>query len=520
MDKKNYFLSGNFRHFPAMILFLVFLSIGWLLHRDYGLHWDSWSQYELGLINYNFVFRGDNQLLSYKYRYYGPIFELILLFLTGSMDIRDMFFAQHFLTYCSFLIGLIGFYILIFRISHKTSLAFLGCLMIILNPRILADSFYNTKDIPFMSAFILSILTLHILYSRLRWTSIFLHAVSSAIMIAIRMQGVLIYALSLFVFLILFMQKKDSKYRKNILLLTSAYLIFSFLVLVIIFPALWNNPIREIVYGLRQLSRFPWPGGSVLYRGAMIDATDLPWHYVPNWVLITTPVIISIFFVIGLFFLMFCLCTRPSDLLNKDFWFSMSFLWLSIPVFSVILFKSVLYDGWRHLFFIYPAYVLIAIYGLDNLLSYQIPGIIARHQQFFIYGAIALGLIHPVLFIIQNHPHEYVYFNQFAGQDYQEIKQKYETDYWGLSYFDSLKYLVELDKRLKIPIKFDNTPGKLNVMMLPVEDADRIAVKSELTKADYFITNYRWHPDEYDLALLHSIRVNGANVNSIYWVYP
>jgi hypothetical protein len=92
-------------------------------------------------------------------------------------------------------------------------------------------------------------------------------------------------------------------------------------------------------------------------------------------------------------------------------------------------------------------------------------------------------------------------------------------DYWGLAYFDALKDLSKLDKRPQIFVKLDNTPGKLNLMMLPEEDKERFIVKSDLDKSDYFLTNYRWRTEEYDLVLFHAIKINNASINSIYLAY-
>jgi len=517
MKHKRHPSSEIIRHLPAVFLFSIFLLVGWYFHRDYGLHWDSWSQYQIGKINYQYIFHGDNLLLTYKDRYYGPFFELLLLFLTGSMSIQEMFFAQHFITYCFFIFGLAGFYVLIFRITRKPALAIIGIILIFLSPRILADSFYNTKDIPFMSAFILAFLTLHILYSRLNWTTIIIHSLATAIMIAIRLQGVFIYALTFLAFISLFFKKDEKKYRRKIIKTFTIYIIISFALLVLFFPALWSNPIREIYLGLRQLSRFPWTGGAVFYRGSLIDATALPWHYLPNWILITTPIIITSFFMTGAIFLAIRFFERPKGFFHEHFWFSMSFIWLAVPFLSVLALRSVLYDGWRHLFFIYPAYILVALFGLDNLLSLQLKYLSSVLQEFVLYAIVILGLIQPLRFIIRNHPYEYVYFNRFAGADYQVIKNNFEMDYWGLAYFDALKDLSKLDNNPQIYIKLDNTPGKLNLMMLPEKDAERFILKNDLDKSNYFLTNYRWHPEGYDLDLFHSIKVNNAKINSIYF---
>ena len=39
------------------------------------------------------------------------------------------------------------------------------------------------------------------------------------------------------------------------------------------------------------------------------------------------------------------------------------------PLFAVIFLHSVVYDSWRHLYFIYPSFLLIALYGFQKIIS-------------------------------------------------------------------------------------------------------------------------------------------------------
>ena len=40
------------------------------------------------------------------------------------------------------------------------------------------------------------------------------------------------------------------------------------------------------------------------------------------------------------------------------------------------------------------------------------------------------------------HPYEHIYFNKIIGNNLREIKYKYELDYWGLSYVEGIKYIL------------------------------------------------------------------------------
>ncbi len=496
--------------------FLILLLIGLGIYRDYGLHWDSRYQVELGELNYRYIFLKDQALLQYRYRYYGPLFEIFLYIVTRGIPIREMYFTQHLLTFLFFYGGVICFYFLVKLVFKDWRLGLVGCLFLVLSPRIFADSFYNTKDIPFMAAFILATYTLLRLNEKMNWTRILIHGLTSAILIALRLQGVLVLAMTMVFIEIDFINQHAGKPRRKIIAMGLLYILLTAGLVILFFPTLWKNPMGEFIHGLEQLSRFPWTGGAVLYRGRMVDASNLPWHYVPVWVVITTPLIISALFVIGFGWQGLWLLKKPQELLDYHRGFLLAMMWLVIPVAVVILLRSVLYDGWRHMYFIYPAYLLIALYGLQNLLTIKSKRISRDSFQLVILLLVVIELAFPLGFMLHNHPYEHVFFNRLAGSDYSEIKKKFEMDYWGLSYRQTLEYLLLHDNRPLIKLKADNSPGELNALLLPTEDRQRLSFVKSIDETDYFITNFRWHPEDYHYDKYHEIMVEDVSINAIY----
>ncbi|GAJ22942.1 unnamed protein product, partial [marine sediment metagenome] len=65
--------------------------------------------------------------------------------------------------------------------------------------------------------------------------------------------------------------------------------------------------------------------------------------------------------------------------------------------------------------------------------------------------------------MIKNHPHQNVYFNFFAGKN---IKERFELDYWGLSYKQALEYVLENDSSEIINIQVSQHPGVYNQFIL------------------------------------------------------
>lgn len=93
-------------------------------------------------------------------------------------------------------------------------------------------------------------------------------------------------------------------------------------------------------------------------------------------------------------------------------------------IFTVILLDSTLYNGWRHLYFVYPIILLISLKGLYLIdLKY-----LKKNRLIIIF--VTLFLTHITFVMVKDHPHQNVYFNFFAGKN---IETKFELDYWGLS---------------------------------------------------------------------------------------
>jgi hypothetical protein len=104
------------------------------------------------------------------------------------------------------------------------------------------------------------------------------------------------------------------------------------------------------------------------------------------------------------------------------------------PLFAVWLFNSILYDGWRQLFFIYPPLLLLgvgAFHRWRNITKKHIDKALYRMGYAAAWGLVALALISNLVIIIQYHPNQQAWLNFLAGD---EPKLQYEMDYWGLSF--------------------------------------------------------------------------------------
>ena len=121
-----------------------------------------------------------------------------------------------------------------------------------------------------------------------------------------------------------------------------------------------------------------------------------------------------------------------------------------IPLFAIIILNSTLYDGWRHLFFIYPSFLMISLLGLHIIKIF----FFKKNKNLLLI--LSFLLLSPTLiWMFKYHPYQNVYFNFLAGKDFNN---KFELDYWGLSNVNALKYIAE------------NEDGDINVSRVGLSD--------------------------------------------------
>ena len=115
--------------------------------------------------------------------------------------------------------------------------------------------------------------------------------------------------------------------------------------------------------------------------------------------------------------------------------------------------------------------------------------------------------------MVRDHPLQNVYFNLLAGQP---VAERYELDYWGVGYRQDLEYIIEHEPRPVVKV-FGANPAEFNRLMLPAFQRERLHFVENPDSADYFITNYRWHPGNYPYSFeAHQGRADGRRVHSVF----
>jgi hypothetical protein len=505
--------------FLTLASFFGFFVLGLLVYQQYGLAWDEPLQANIGRTNWNYIKNRDPKFLTFNDRYYGPAYELILLRLTYNADTRQMYLDRHLYNFLFFFAGVVAFYWLAHRLFNSFWLALLASVCLMLSPRIFADSFYNSKDIPFMVVLIFAMITLLLFLDRPTWITAVLHGGMSAFLIAIRVAGIFIPLITT-VFLIAtwIFQPRPRKSVGIEILAGSIYLLITFSLTTLFWPILWHDPLGEFVNALNRMSQYPWIG-NILYLGNLIQTDQLPWHYIPVWISISTPLLYLGCFGLGVILIVAGLFRQSVNWFEGEGRNNLILLTCFFgPLLAVIILHSILYDAWRQMFFIYPAFLLIAIQGIRLGIR-----ILRRWlQPIALYSFVAIllivGLLDPVLFMVRNHPFENIYFNRLAGDNMVQIKQRFDLDYWGLAFKKGIDYILSTDPGNEIPIYMTDPPGEEYIdNFLPDKQKKRLVIEDTPDQARYFVGSYRYHPEEYSYKnKIYSVNVDGASILSVF----
>ena len=498
-----------FEKYIGQLLFIVALSVAVLSFDQYGMSWDEPMQRMTGNVSYDYVFSNDPSLFKWIDKDYGVVFELPLIILEKTLNLsdpREVHLMRHLVAHIFFLVGCYYFFLLINYMYNNKLLAAMGFLFLLLHPRLYSQSFFNTKDIPFLAMFIISLYYSAKAFNKKAILGFIKLGVCVGILINLRLMGVIMLAGILSVLVLDF-----SLTTKRNLKLGFVFLSVAMITLYITWPFLWFDPINNLVFAFKNMAQFRWEG-TVLFFGELISAKNLEWTYIPVWFILTNPIVNLFLGFLGIFLLIIKLVKNPQLIIKNSFDRTnlMHLFYFIGPIIAVVVLHSVLYDGWRQMYFIYPPFVLMIIYGLNETAK-------KRKSLFRVFAIIvSVSLFFNTVFMFKNYPVQFVYFNQILSNTPTEyIRKNFEQDYHGVSYKQALEFILKNDSSKYIRISVQNNPGIYNVQLLPESDRKRIEIVVPEDTPDYFITEYRWHPNDYyefNQFKFHSIQVNDNTI--------
>lgn len=347
-------------------------------------------------------------------------------------------------------------------ITRSMFWSILAVTALLATPVWLGHSMFNPKDVPvavgflFFSLGLLGVVQLSLREQRVRPWELVLPQLSilTGTFLVVGTRLGMIAPLGLMTFGVLFLAAKFGRHdrlaRHKIWLqfLTSALAHFVALA-VVIGLLFYLNPeyYSELFQRLTEVASVTvgnyW-GGTVMVLGNEV-AVPPPWWYVPAFLLFQMP-LFAILPLVGsgvavIIHLSRLVGTKPvrrhSPRSSERWIFRTGLLLLLIQSFAtpaaIAIVGMTIFDATRHVLFIIPSLVLLAVLALRGFASES------RVAHRLAVTAFLVGLIPAQVSNVTLFPYNYVYFNPLAL--FQQVDESWETDYWHLSYREALTHI-------------------------------------------------------------------------------
>ena len=433
----------------ALALFFVVLVLILATFTDYGVTWDEDVQNWYGEAVLNYYLTGFKDLSSLHYLdlfNYGAGFDMTAAALNrfspfGTFETRHLFDAL------IGLIGIVGTWKLGKALAGPRA-GFLAALFLTLTPNYYGQMFNNPKDTPFAVGMAWSLYYLARLLPGLPRPDMRLVlklGLAAGLALAIRVGGLLILGyVGLALLLFVLWRLAETRSFKGVVVdswtcfwrVLAPVIVVAYPVMLLFWPwaqqSPFVNPVRALTYFSHEI--FPF---LTLFAGEYVPASDLPWEYLPTYILLALPELVLILLAAAPV-VAYAGLKRSGRGLGRDRIIGYGVLGFAIvfPVAYAVAIKAVLFDGMRHFIFVLPpiaaAAAIVADGALDRLAR-------MRYRR-FAYGALAVyGLIH-VSVMAMLHPDEYVYYNAFVGGTHG-AEGLFKLDYWANSYAEDAQAL-------------------------------------------------------------------------------
>ncbi len=502
---------------------VVVVGIGWLVTiGDYGITWDERVQSIYGELALKYFATGGregevNDFLNL--RFYGPPFEMLTA-LAYSVTGWDKFLVRHVFSALAGVAALAGV-VMYARLWRLGWLPLLSVLALAMLPRFYGHAPFNSKDIPFAAAFTWGMVAIGWLLTRERprWRDFLVCGVAVGGALALRMGALLLPA-----FLVAggcFRLAQDGRLARGqwrvpglrrLAVQVVAMGLVAWVVMVLPWPWAHENPIVHPWQAFRLSTGFS-SAYMVMFGGSPILSSELPRHYLPWMLGITTPVAHLVLLIGGVVGALVVL--RRDWRSRQALLVALTVLWLCFPIGYVMLTRPNIYDGIRHFLFVLPALAVLA--GAAGALSAE--GLGKRWARWAAVSLTVVALILPVVSLVRLHPYQMTYYNALVG-GVRGAWRSYETDYWSSSYKEAMGWINAQAAESEAPLRVLVAANRNNVVTASHFAGAGVELHSfwpgsgeEYPEGfDYYVALNRYNLPGYfaELPVVHTIGREGA----------
>src|SRR5579884_1156632 len=421
-----------------------------LTFRDYGVTWDEDLHNAYGgfVLDYYLSWFRDGHALGFDVLYnYGAIFDTVAAALNRFSPL-GIYETRHLLNAAVGVVGLVGCWKLGRALGGERA-GFIALLFLLLTPNYYGQMFNNPKDIPFAVGFVWAsyyMVAMLPALPRPPWPLVVKLGLAIGGAMGVRIGGLLLPGY-LGLVLLLFGTWESIAARRPALLvgfgLTSLWRVFlpATAVAAMVMLAFWpyaqldplHNPLRALAFFSHQ--SFPY---QTLFDGRFVPAWDLPWTYLPTYILLALPELILVLLFVAPVVAVAALARRRGWSRDRVLGRFLLGFTIVFPVAYAIAIKAVLFDGMRHFIFVLPPIAVAAALVADRALGW-----LGRFPyRYPVYGALAVYAVTHISTMVLLHPDQYVYYNGFVG-GIEGARGRFKLDYWANSYAEAVRGLAE-----------------------------------------------------------------------------
>lgn len=438
------------RHLTFDRLFWVFLACiaALALWRfvDYGVTWDEdvHAYYGELILRYYASWLQDKSALDWWNLYiYGGAFDVPATLLTKVSPL-GYYETRHAFNAVIGLVGIVGTWKLARTVGGSRT-ALIAAISLTLVPNYFGHMFNNPKDIPFAAGMAWGLYYLVVMVRSLPAVPFSLAlrlGVVVGLTAGVRIGGVLLIAyLGLVIgFLAVLRGWQQQSPRQlaidlgqGLVRAVLPVLLVGYSVLLLVWPYAQQSPIAHPLAALRDFSHHAY-GYQVLFDGVYYWTDDLPWLYLPTYILLKLPELLILLIVAAAGWAIWALW-RPETWREPRRLLALALVAFAavFPVAYAIGIHATVFNGMRHFLFVLPPLVVIAALMLDRLIEKSVTLGSGRA----VAAALAIYVGYHVSLLVRLHPNEYVYYNAFIG-GVEGAQGLYKLDYWGNSYAEAV----------------------------------------------------------------------------------
>ena len=453
-------------HGGLLAVTALFLLAGALALDGYGVGVDEPVHRNIAIMAFDHAIGRNDHLLRDIDRIYGVAFGAPLLFAERLLDLEDsrnVYLFRHALQHLFFLVSGIFCYALVYRLFNSRIVALLAMILFLIHPRLYAASFFNALDMPFLGMFMIALFFIHWAFRRDSAFAFLVCGTAIGLLINIRIVGVLLFAVVAGMRLLDLARASAPGERRRVLATLSVFALFAAGTVYATWPYLWADPIDRFIESWERFARHDdsWN----LFEGAFVRASDVPLRYIPKWFALTTPPVVLALGAVGAAGILVRSAAGWRGVpFNTPARFPLLLVLLAAgPVLGVWLLDSLLYDAWRHMYFLYAPFLLVAAFGLRWTLSALSGRGMAVKAGAALCVAAALGA--TLVSSVRIHPHQNMYFNALTDRD-DGLAATYEMNYYGQSLRTVLEDLLDRypDSPLLVSRQFSELPRNLLIL--------------------------------------------------------